>query len=234
LEKKEKSKFRYWASPSLLGPRPKPARPVSASSPPARPRARAPAHGVVAPRQRSAAACPYAVEPSDTRPVAPATSALAYSPSARSSASLLPPFSPAAAAAELRLRHCRLPSSATALASAPAHRIRLRLRHRRASSSRTRCSPRPALIRPPPAVMPRRSSGQAHRSDPLRGPHPSAPFLALFSSARAPRLHRESHRPHRTAYLGRSWPADGVPCRRAAMLAGELYAELVWPPTRYH
>jgi hypothetical protein len=149
----------------------------------------------VAPRQRSAAAWPHAVGaarhapcgPRSVRARLPPLRALVllgcslHSPSpARSSSSRAPP------------RHRRLPSSATALAAAPAHRLRLRLRPRCAFPWCIRCSPQPARIRPPPAVMARRSFGRAHRSDPLRGPHPSTPLLAHFSSARAPHLHREA------------------------------------------
>jgi hypothetical protein len=176
-----------------FGPASLAARPAPASSPSrSRARARAWRRGAaaafgrrVAARRRSRATRAL-WPPQRPRPLTPLRALVLlgcslHSPSpARSSSSRAPP------------RHRRLPSSATALAAAPAHRLRLRLRPRCAFPWCIRCSPQPARIRPPPAVMARRSFGRAHRSDPLRGPHPSTPLLAHFSSARAPHLHREA------------------------------------------
>jgi hypothetical protein len=178
-----------------FGPASLAARPAPASSP-SRPRARAPARGVVAPRQRSVAACPYAVEAARHAPLWPPQRPRPLTPSARSSSSVAPSILPLARPQQQQ-QSSALPSPApelrNRLAAAPAHRLRLRLRPRCALSLRIRCSPQPARIRPPSAVMARRSSGRAHRSDPLREPHTSTPLLAHFSSARAPHLHHESH-----------------------------------------
>jgi hypothetical protein len=103
----------------------------------------------------------------------------------------------------------RLFSPALAVPAAPAHRHGLRLPPSFVFSLRIPCLPRPVEILPLATVMAHRSSDQAHRSELLRGLHPSILFLVHFSRARAPHSHGEAHKPHHASHLGRCWPVDG-------------------------
>ena len=81
----------------------------------------------------------------------------------------------------------------------------------------------------PSPGIPRRSRGRAHRSTPLRGPHPSVLPLTIVSRARAPPELGEAPTPLLAPPLGRRWPADGEPHHCAAMAAGQLALELLQP-----
>jgi hypothetical protein len=115
------------------------------------------------------------------------------------------------------------------IAVALTHRHGLHLPPSFAFSLRIPCSPRPIGILPLAMIMAHWSSGRAHRSELLRGLHPSILLLIHFSRLRAPHSRGEARRPHHASHLSRCWPADGGPSHHVAMHAGKIDAELVWP-----